>query len=313
MTLIPREAQVVFSVDVDRLRGSKMWSSVNEIRNDGQAKKDIDEFVQKTGFDPMTQLHSVTGGVPVGASDSHEVAIVFKGKFDEQKLLAYAREKSKEKGTEITSEPYAGKTIYGSKDKDEMQMTFLDPQTFVLAGKGWVRKVIDLSARKGESVAKNDVVQGLIKKTKPGQAVWAVGTLPPEKAKLPTGGEVKSLAGNLDFAQGLAVDVYAESPTPDGAKQLTSETQKQIDQAKQNPMLAMSGLGGIVDSVKLSTEGSSMHVAIAMNQQQVDELTNRVKGLMKMLGGMGGGMGMPGMAPPPPGTPPAGDSKLPKK
>jgi hypothetical protein len=68
-----------------------------------------------------------------------------------------------------------------------------------------------------------------------------------------------------------------------------------------------------VDAVKLSTEGSNMHVAIAMNQQQLDELTTRLKGLVKTIGGMGGGMGMPGMAPPQPGAPSPGDSKLPKK
>jgi len=316
MTLLPKESSIVFALNLDRLRGSKVWANVQEYRNDPSSKKDYDEFVQKTGLDPLTQVTMVLGGVPSDVDTSHEMAVVIKGKFDEQKLVAYAREKQKTDPNhpgEIKSESYGGKTIYSSDD--QMGFVFLDGTTFALAGKNWVKKVIDLAAGKGESVKRNDAVQALVKKTKTQAALWGVGQVPPGKAALDTGGELKSIAGNADFGSGLAVDVFAEAQSADQAKKLTEDTQKKIEEIKKNPMLAMTGMGGLIESMKVMSEGASMHVTVNMNQQQTDELANRLKGLVKMfqgMGGMGGGLGgiggpgamPPGMGPGPGGMPP---------
>src|SRR5262249_22704122 len=58
MAVIPKEASIVFSMNLDRLRGASVWSMVQEARNDPSNKKDYDEFVQKTGLDPLTQVNS---------------------------------------------------------------------------------------------------------------------------------------------------------------------------------------------------------------------------------------------------------------
>src|SRR5262245_10618092 len=54
MAVIPKDASIVFSMNLDRLRGSSVWPVVQEARNDPSNKKDYDEFVQKTGLDPLT-------------------------------------------------------------------------------------------------------------------------------------------------------------------------------------------------------------------------------------------------------------------
>jgi hypothetical protein len=51
----------------------------------------------------------------------------------------------------------------------------------------------------------------------------------------------------------------------------------------------------------VESKGATFHVGVSLNQQQVDDLINRVKGLLKSFGGALGGGG--GMQPPPGATP----------
>jgi hypothetical protein len=310
LTLLPRESSIVFSLNLARLRGSKLWANVTEVRNDPSTKKDYDEFVQKTGLDPLAQINRVVGGVPTDTLESKEAAIIVQGTFDEGKIVSYAKEKQKAnpQKPELKIENYGGRSIYGTGD--EMQMAFLDSRTMVFAGKSWMHKVIDLCAGKGDSVSKNDGIQALVKKAKTDAALWGVGQVPAGKAPLPTGGEIRSIAANFDFASGLNADVFAEAPNADDAKKLTEEMQRQFGQVKQNPMLAATGIGPLIEGAKLSTEGSSLHVAVALNPQQLEDVANRLKGMIQMFRAFGGAPGMGGekLAPPPgaPGEPAPG-------
>src|SRR5438552_18910705 len=129
MALVPKESTIVFSVNLDRLHGSKTWAQVKDYANDPSTKKEYDDFVAKTGLDPLTQVNGLTGGFsgPTGAKPMF--AVIVKGKFDEQKIIAYAKAKAKEDGKtgELKTEQYGGKTVYG--ESDEAGVSFLDGST----------------------------------------------------------------------------------------------------------------------------------------------------------------------------------------
>jgi hypothetical protein len=310
--LIPRDAQGVVAVNADRLRGSKLWASVNEIKNDTKTKQDYDEFVRKTGLDPLTQLNALVAGFNPGPSNKSFV-LVIKGKFDEKRIIDYVKEKQKSEGQgELKTESYGGKTLYGSTTDSDMQAVFLDGSTVALGGKEWLHKVVDLSGGRGESVRKNSTVDALLKKARTDQGIWGVASLPPDAVPAEAGVQVKSLVINADFADGFKADVLAEAPNADGAKKLSTQLQDHLGKAKQDPqaamMMAMSGLGALVDSAKISTDGNWSHVTLSMTQTQLDELTNRIKGMIKMMQSMGG---MGGLAGPPGGVPPGGAMPVP--
>src|SRR5262249_13593134 len=150
-------------------------------------------FVQKTGLDPLTQIHGFAGGFSSLDGSKGNFAVVVRGKFDEQKIIAYAKEKDKESGKsgELKTEQYGGKTVYG--ESDDFGASFIDSQTVAIGGREWVHKVIDVAAGKGESVKKNDAVQTLVGKAHTDQVMWAVGQVPPGEGRLPSGGEFKSV------------------------------------------------------------------------------------------------------------------------
>ena len=304
MALVPKESTIVFSVNFDRLHGSKMWAQVKDAVNDPAAKKDYDEFVQKTGLDPLTQINGLSGGFSGPAGAKPQFAVVLRGKFDEQKIIAYIKQKAKDEGrtTELKSEPYGGKTVYG--EQDDAAASFLDGSTLVIGGREWVKKVIDVGAGKAESVKKNEAVQALMGKAHTDQAVWAVGEVPAGEGQLPTGGELKAVALSIDLQQGLQAELNGQAGSADDAKKIASDLTAKIAESKKDPQvqmaLAMSGVGPMLDTLKVAADGQWVKINAALTQQQLDELTNRIKGMMQMMKGMGG-MAMPpggGMAPP---------------
>jgi len=85
------------------------------------------------------------------------------------------------------------------------------------------------------------------------------------------------------------VDLANESD----AKELTAKATAQLLEAKKNPQLMMMGMAAFLDTVKVESKGETFHLTVNLTQQQVDDLINRVKGLLKSFGGALGG-GPPG-------------------
>jgi hypothetical protein len=301
MALVPKESTIIFSVNVDRLRGSKTWAQVKEYATDPNNKKDYDEFVQKTGLDPLTQITGLAGGFSGPTGTKPQFAVVIRGKFDEQRLVAYVKEKAKQDGkaTELKTEPYGGKTVYG--EGEDAGAAFLDPQTLVFGGRAWVHKVIDVAQGKSESVKKNADVQNLVPRAHTDHTIWAVGQVPAGEGQLPTGGEFKAVAVSLDLQQGLRLEADGQAPSPDQAKKMAGDLQSKVAESKTNPQvqmgLAMSGMGALVDSLKIEPDGAWVKMTASMTQQQLEELINRLKGLMQMFKGTMGGMAGPAGAP----------------
>src|SRR6185503_1457591 len=102
------------------------------------------------------------------------------------------------------------------------------------------------------------------------------------------------ILGSIDFASGFAADIDVDLGTPADASALVIKANAQLLDAKKSPQLMMTGLSSFLDTVKVDAKGATFHVAINFNQQQVDDLTNRVKGLLNSLRGVMGGGGMGG-------------------
>jgi hypothetical protein len=110
---------------------------------------------------------------------------------------------------------------------------------------------------------------------------------------------MKDIFGSVDFASGVNADLNVDTGSEADAKDLSAKATAQLAEIRKSPQFMMMGLAQYLDGLKIDSKGATFHLAIVYNQQQVDDLINRVKGLLKSFGGaMGGG----GMAPP--ATPP---------
>ena len=304
LALVPKQTDIILMANVARMRNTEMWRKLLDVRDsDPQAKKDYNEFVTKCGLDPFKQIDSMFVAFPQGGADQKEFAAILRGKFDEQKLVACAKDQAKKDGREVTTTEYNGKKLYTDTQKGEAYATFLDNKTAVVGGKEWIKKVIDLAAGKGESAKKNAQLNDLMKRAKTNDALWGAGIVPEttreqfkNDPRLASAGSMKDIFGSVDFASGVAAEINVDTGSEADAKDLAAKAQSQLNDVRTSPQFMMMGLAQYLDGIKIGSKGATFQVSLNYNQQQVDDLINRVKGLLKSFGGAMGGL---------PATPPA--------
>ncbi len=310
LALVPKETDIILMANVSRMRNTAMWRKLLDVRDsDPQAKKDFDEFTQKCGLDPFKQIDSVFVAFPQGGGEQKEFAAVVRGQFDEQKLVQCAKDQAKKDGREVTTTDYNGKKLYTDNQKGEAWATFLDKKTAVVGGKEWVKKVVDLAAGKGESAKANAELSALLKRAKTSDALWGAGLVPQSTRdqfkndpRLSSAASMKDIFGSVDFASGVSSDLNVDTGSEADAKDLAAKATAQLADIKKSPQFMMMGLAQYLDPIKIENKGATFHMTINYNQQQVDDLINRVKGLLKSFGGAmggGGGGGMPMPTSPP--------------
>jgi hypothetical protein len=308
MQLAPKETDVVFAANFSRMRNTAMWRKLLDLRDsDASTKKDYEDFAQKCQLDPLKQIDSVFLAFPQSMSESKEFAAILRGTFNEQKLVACATEQAKKDGQELSTSEYNGKKLYSSTKQGQAFAVFLDDKTVVLAGKEWVKKVVDQAAGKGNGSAKdNAALEALIKRVKTSDGIWGAGTVPQSTRdqfktdpNLASAASMKDIFGSVDFQNGVAAEINVDLGADADATDLLGKVKAQLDDAKKNPQFMMLGLNSFLENVKLETKGPTFRTLVNFNQPQVDDLINRVKGVLaNFKNALGGGMGG-GLQPPP--------------
>ncbi|HEX9102582.1 MAG TPA: hypothetical protein VF997_10275, partial [Polyangia bacterium] len=305
LALVPKETDIILMANVKRMRDTAMWRKVLDVRDsDPQAKKDYDDFVAKCALDPFKQIDSVFVGFPQGGGEQKEFAAILRGTFNEQKLVECAREQAKKDGRDVTTTDYNGKKLYTDNQKAEAWATFLDAKTAVVGGKEWVKKVVDLAANKGESAKSNGELAALLKRARTSDALWGAGLVPQSTRdsfkndpRLSSAASMKDIFGSVDFASGVKSELNVDTGSEADAKDLAAKATEQVGEIKKSPQFMMMGLAQYLDGIKIDNKAATFHLTVNYNQQQVDDLINRVKGLLKSFGGAMGGMPMQGPTP----------------
>jgi hypothetical protein len=298
LALVPKDTQIVLMANVSRVRNTAMWRKLLDVRDsDPQAKKDYDDFVSRCALDPFKQIDSVFVAFPQGGADQKEFAAIVRGTFNEGKLVACAKEQAKKDGRDLTTTDYNGKKLYTDNQKAEAWATFLDGKTVVIGGKEWVKKVVDLAANKGESAKANGELTALIKRAKTSDGLWGAGVVPQttrdsfkNDPRLSSAASMKDIFGSVDFASGVKADLNVDTGSEVDAKDLAAKATSQLVDIRKSPQFMMMGLAQYLDGIKIDSKASTFHLSVTYNQQQVDDLINRVKGLLKSFGGAMGGM-----------------------
>ncbi len=325
LVLAPKEAEILFSANLGRVRNTTMWRKLLDLRdNDAGMKKDYEDFVKKCAFDPMQQLESVFAAFPQGASDSKEFVLIVRGPFNEQKLVECATEQAKKDGADLTISEYGGKKVYTNTRSAQGYAVFLDAKTVALGGKEWIKKTIDLaSGRKNDktaegqaeqpkSVRDNPEMMAVHKRVRTTDGMWGVGLVPQtmrdslkDDPNLSVAATMKQVFGSVDFANGIVADLNVDLASNQDATDLTTKIQGQLADVRKNPQFMMAGIGTFLDNVKIEARLATFHVGVTFNQPQVDDLINRMKGLLASLrGGLTGGIAPPMPSAPDPVTPP---------
>ena len=325
LALVPKETELVVGVNFARLRGTAMWKKFMDLANSQEkSKKDFEDFNKN-----CVDISSAEGpetlfvAIPEVSKQTKDGAVIVRLKtaIDEAKATKCAEYMATKNGEKLVTTDYNGKKIWNTDkpgDNDKGGVTLVDGKTLAFGSGAWIKKVIDLSSGKETASAKENVaLVALIKRTKTTDGIWGAGTVPqaardsfkgtPQLAPMAS---LKAVFGSIDFATGLNVDANMDTGSDADAKAINDQVTTQLADAKKMPQVMMLGFGALFDGLKTDSKGPTFHIAMAYNQQVVDDMVGRVQGLLKSFGGgMGGGnmggpppgMGGPGMGGPPPG------------
>ncbi len=336
LALVPQETQMVFGINVTRMRGTAMWKKAIDVYTSAateQQKKDYADF-SGSCVDPASSdgIESIFVAMPDQTSPSKDGAAIIrlKAAVDDARLNKCGTFLATRNNEKLVVTEYNGKKIYnsGSDASDNGGLTMLDGKTLVLGSGPWLKKMIDITAGKEvASATKNATLSALVKRAKTSDAIWGVGVVPQGArdnmkgdSRMAPLASLQAVLGAVDFAKGLSFEVNMDTGSEADAKAINDQATQQLTQTKKSPQVMMLGVATMLEPIKTEAKGMTFRVSADYTQPQVDEMVARVTGLMKSFGaalgggGMGGGMGGPppsmggGMGGPPPGMggPPPG-------
>lgn len=306
--LIPSDSNVLLGVDWKKVQTSPLGPKMQEgVPADVQPYlKDIDGVLLGMKIDGAER-------------DAKEFVGIISGKLDEATLLKQLTLQAEKNGTTVQEQVYEGVKIHSSAKEPTFGTAFVDG--LGLFGKvDTLKKSIDLSKKKGDSIEKNAPMMDLIKGVDKSKMIWAVASIP--AGTIPAGGagnpmaslsSVKAIDLALDYAKELTLDLGIFAATKEDAQQMMTmansyKTLFGASLASKSPEL-----GKILSSLSIDAKESKVVLTLKLDQATVEELANKAKQNAPGLA-PGGSPAMPldegdaGAPPPPPAAPPAAES-----
>jgi hypothetical protein len=281
---LPRGATFVAAVDLARIRTTALWGRVSALAEESpEDRKSLQRLSERTGLDPLRQIHRIVAAFPDDARQSGQFALLIDGEgFDERRLVAYAREQ----GSKIEVRSRKGRTLYGSGNTAGF---FLGRSRFVLGGGGWAEALADLADGVPGSAADNGELVHLVERVDRGRALWFAAVVPADlrrslmaDPKLESAGSVTRLAAAADLGPGLTADLVADLSNAADAATLVARIQTTVRESKRNAKMLMLGLGPYLDALVTRADGPTLRVSLALAEGQVKDLIDRLGGLARL-------------------------------
>jgi hypothetical protein len=307
LALFPAAARVVAGLDVGQLRASPAAAKVEALAIDSQTDKNtLAEFQRRTGFDPIKQIASLTVAFPEDSRASGDFGLVLRAdRFDEARLVAYARDELQKKGDDLVATKHGRLTVWSAGRDPSVVGFFIDDRTFALGAGGWGARMADLADKTnpGDSAATNLELVHLVERAAGTHAIWGAAIVPDETRRslsaqpgLGEAGTIKTLSAAIDFAKGLEATLIADVATPDAARALATKATEALRDAKRNPQVLMLGLGPYLGGVSARAVDRTFEVRATLGPEAVDDLVTRLAAMVALARAGSA----PGFAPPAP-------------
>lgn len=279
LAMVPADARIVTSIDVLQARSSDFGQYLlNKSQNDN---KDFADFVQQTGFDPRRDLQNLIfeSSGPGAAGAQSRFAILARGNFDSDRIIAMAKTKG------ATVQTYQGvELLLPNGDRQTTAVAFPDPGIAIMADLATVHRILANRAvpstldpalqQKIDQVGNNDAwfvslaggsfLSHHVDREKNGPPPQATQALQ----------SILSSSGGVRFGNTVDLTVDATARSPQDATSLedvirffTSMLQMQ---RQKDPRAAI--LASALDNMNLTTQGSSVHLAISVPEKSMEQL-----------------------------------------
>jgi hypothetical protein len=265
-------------IDVQKVLDSSLFTQ-------GKLKSLLDKVQSEVSQAGLKLSDINSAAISFSSGKFNDPTIVVGGSFNQQALLAHARENSKVK---ITSQKYKNVDLYtvsgsGSASTDQMTFAFLDATTVVAGKSTGVQASID--ARNGErpNITKNaKLMEGLSQNTT--SAIRFALQITPEMTKglegagipLPNFSSLQLVYGDVDMGSGIALNATLRNDTADHAKDMAEQLNSLLGMVKgflgasNDPKIG--SLGELLKSVKIANENVDVKVNVSVPAEMLAQL-----------------------------------------
>ncbi|RCK81564.1 MAG: hypothetical protein OZSIB_0698 [Candidatus Ozemobacter sibiricus] len=183
LPLVPESSNFVFGINLGKiLKSPQIQKQVEEgmAKQTPEQKKMYDEFVQKTGLNPLQHLQQfvifASGNVDP-KEGKPEAGVLIEGTFDINKILAAI--KSDEKAAaDVDITKFEGFDCIKAKKESEGMALFLDGTTAVVGSPEALKSVAAIKGGKGKAITSHGTFGNLLKKVDVNASFWGVGQIP---------------------------------------------------------------------------------------------------------------------------------------
>ncbi len=262
--LLPAGVNTIMYCDVRNVVQSALAQEVLQ-QIEGRMRKEMsheryEEFKSATGFDPKRDLHSVLVGALQAAPRHENFHAIVHGQFDEQKIVAFIKQKIDSSRHEISwqEETIAGHRVYFNPKKEKIGLCFVNGNTVYVGNRDWLSGVL-------EGKKSNEIPQVLAEaenKIRFGDQLWLAVSLDSSLAKPAFAHELRENFPKLESVENLVFSAHVA----DGVK---FEGQVQCTNADDSKLM-VDLMRGALAAAKLQVSKDRAAVD-ALNSIQIDQ------------------------------------------
>jgi hypothetical protein len=268
LAVVPAEARIVASLDLERLRGLPIWKDLAS----GPAKEAavlLDGFTKGTGIDLFTQLRQIVVAVPGRREpDDRYVVVALLANLDPHRVLAWFHQ-----------------------HQPANTITFMHGANTLVHAKGaWAQRAESLAKTRGatNSVTADPELRRLCERAAKNHPLWIASIVPLrirhaliEQIRFPELASLARVWGFLDADRGLHAEMVAELSNATDARGLAHRLASYLNAVKRDPDMLASGLSPYIEATRLGARGPNLHATLDLPESHTGDLTSRLRDLLR--------------------------------
>jgi hypothetical protein len=283
----------VVSIDFQRVRATPFWQRLSALAAEvPEDRKLIADFVARTGLDPFRQIHQVVAAFPENAQASGAFGLVIAGQgFDEKRLLTYAADQAKLKGTELRQQGHGRYTLWTGATPGSPAGFFLDAGRFVLAGGGWAA-LMAAQAEGGPAVPPSAQADGelsrLVGRLGARRSIWVASIVPPATRnrlvadpRYGASASVMRFGASADLGPGFEAELLAELSNAADARALVAKVEGYVRDLRASPQAMLFGLAPYLEGITAAVEGNNARIRVVLDEARTNDLLTRLATLAR--------------------------------
>ncbi|HUQ06851.1 MAG TPA: hypothetical protein VM261_30370 [Kofleriaceae bacterium] len=280
LAAMPKETELIVGIDFQSLRKSAVFKKY-EPQIMEKVGKDLAEFKQKCGFDPMEKLTGLLFGAeidPGGSDGGLSNGTFFVRGFEKGPAIECIKKAAAEKAAEGDSANIDGDYIELLENgTPKFRALFIDDTTalFIKKGDTFADKAglqAAAAAKEGEGLTASAAFVKLLDEVKTGSSMFVVMN---GNAKVmqsnPLPFKIKAIFAWVNVGGGVDGESRIRMEDADAASAMVGFYKMGIEEVKKTPA------GKFIDSVKVSSKGTDVVASFKFDQKQIDEMVEMAK------------------------------------